>query len=750
MMTSTPPPSSEGSSLRTQRDSRCSITDLTLEQALIRIKEIEDENRAHRDNLRQHNAVMRGHYEDLALWRRREQEKFEQAKALITALREDNQEKQVHIMALKDKEKEISAELASVTEEKSHLLRKKAISDQRVFNLLKQAEEQGVKGLALGDEDDDVHAVSDNIVFVSTSEKEAEIAKLEAAVENKDETIAQLRASLLQREHEVETLRDTTKQLLKDMQNQQQLKDTIQEENRNLTQRLIDSEKQMHQHMQSVMANTKREMQTLLQTPLQGGVEDKLVHLVTESGSPQAGSSNPIVVSYPDNSEEIRSTLQSLNAEKQKEQAKKDLEKKVEESQVAKEALEKEVNDLTDQVKKLQLEVEQQKNRASEIQWQYEDRLREVLQQTKERDSRQTVQAAATGDVSILRSQVLSLIKEVDELNTKNSALTATCHLKDDKIQELEGGKASLLTERAALLEEKARLVQTLHGLHRQQDQAQAENRAIKSEYEKLQDSFSQLVTDYKELEEMFETHRNEAKELSTKFNNYWQQAEEKLSKKTPPKQIMEEINRLTAQVIAAEEMMRVKDEELAKLQTMEHLLRMQAEQYQEDFRDERRLRTELAGELDTVKEQNRKLREENSAANLHKLQTMQARHSPVANPGLGNWPYPQSPANPRQMVPGTWPYPQAAGNPRQMMAPLSVPVSGAAAMPVYPPQPNRTPYLPGPDSGTPQASAAMPGGAMGEEDLSSLRQYQCPKCLVMFPDEDTVQLHVTDCLEKD
>ena len=36
------------------------------------------------------------------------------------------------------------------------------------------------------------------IVFVSTSEKEAEIAKLEAAVENKDETIAQLRASLLQ------------------------------------------------------------------------------------------------------------------------------------------------------------------------------------------------------------------------------------------------------------------------------------------------------------------------------------------------------------------------------------------------------------------------------------------------------------------------------------------------------------------------------------------------------------------------
>ena len=56
------------------------------------------------DNLREHNAKMREQCEDLALWKRREQEKFEQTKALITALRADNQDMQVQIMTFKDKE----------------------------------------------------------------------------------------------------------------------------------------------------------------------------------------------------------------------------------------------------------------------------------------------------------------------------------------------------------------------------------------------------------------------------------------------------------------------------------------------------------------------------------------------------------------------------------------------------------------------------------------------------------------------
>ncbi|GFR90218.1 NF-kappa-B essential modulator [Elysia marginata] len=739
--------SSSGSRLS---ESRCSITDLTLEQALIRIKEIEDENRAHRDNLRQHNAMMRGHYEDLALWRKREQEKTEQFKALITALREENQEKQVQIMALKDKEKETSSQLTSLTEERSHLLRQRAISDQRVFNLIKQAEEQGVKGLVPGNDDD--ACGESNIVFVSTSEKEAEIAKLEAAVENKEDTIAQLRANLLQREHEVETLRGTTQQLLKDMQNQQQFKDSIQEENRSLTQRLMHAEKQMNQHMQSMMENKRREMQT----PLQGGVDNKLPNLLTEKGSPQAEGATPIVVSYPDNPEEIMNTLQSLNAEKQNEKVKNDLQKEVEEGQRARDALEKEITSLIGQVKGLQLEVDREKQRSSELQdqankdlddltRQYEDQLRQVIQQSKEHDNQQSIQAATTGDVSILRSQVLSLIKEVDEANTKNSALTATCHLKDDKIRELEEAKGSLVNEHGSMLEENTRLIQALHNRYRQLEQTQQENYYIKAERQKLQDSFSQLVTDYKEVQEMLETQRNEAEEEATKFRNYRQQAEEKLAKKAAPRQMMEEINRLTAQVIAAEEAIKGKDDELERLKAMEEVLRIQADQYQCDFNDERESRTKLAQELGKVVEQNRQLMEENSLINMQKLQGMQARHSAVPNPQLGAWPYPQGPANSHTMMPPT----SATG---------LAPTPGATTLPAYPLQPSR-PFTPMQHeavggTGLRPAAAALLGATGGRraegEDLASLRQYECPKCTAMFPDEDTVQLHVTECLEKD
>ena len=48
------------------------------------------------------------------------------------------------------------------------------------------------------------------------------------------------------------------------------------------------------------------------------------------------------------------------------------------------------------------------------------------------------------------------------------------------RIKELEEGKGSLVSERGQLHEEKLRLIQTLHSLHLQQEQAQHENTKIK------------------------------------------------------------------------------------------------------------------------------------------------------------------------------------------------------------------------------------------------------------------------------
>ena len=51
-----------------------------------------------------------------------------------------------------------------MTQEKSHLMRQKAISEQRIFNLIKQAEELGVKGLVPdADDGSEAGAVSDNV-----------------------------------------------------------------------------------------------------------------------------------------------------------------------------------------------------------------------------------------------------------------------------------------------------------------------------------------------------------------------------------------------------------------------------------------------------------------------------------------------------------------------------------------------------------------------------------------------------------
>lgn len=48
--------------------------------------------------------MVKKQYEALSTWRKKEQEKFERTKALITALREENQEHQVNLMAKADKE----------------------------------------------------------------------------------------------------------------------------------------------------------------------------------------------------------------------------------------------------------------------------------------------------------------------------------------------------------------------------------------------------------------------------------------------------------------------------------------------------------------------------------------------------------------------------------------------------------------------------------------------------------------------
>ena len=51
-------------------------------------------------------------------------------------------------------------------------------------------------------------------------------------------------------EEEVSKYRDSTKQLLKDMEAQQKLKASVEEDNRTLQGQIMQAERQLHQHMQ--------------------------------------------------------------------------------------------------------------------------------------------------------------------------------------------------------------------------------------------------------------------------------------------------------------------------------------------------------------------------------------------------------------------------------------------------------------------------------------------------------------------
>jgi len=257
---------------------------------------------------------------------------------------------------------------------------------------------------------------------------------------------------------------------------------------------------------------------------------------------------------------------------------------------------------------------------------------------------------------------------------------------------------------------------------------AQQENLSIKQQHHQLQVSFNQLVTDYKELVEMFEAQKNKAQKGGGQYN----------------KDLMEELNRLTAQVMAADEAIQLRDEQIRDLrggrgtQSREaqqqelkkdeqiDLLKMQAECFKTDFRQERDSREKLVEERDALNEhiatmrvtvaqlqdRNRQLTEDLAGHNQRQINSMQRRVHGGQVRGI-------APVNP-PMTPMTNP-----NNPRPTIA-------GGASFP-------RSPV-------PPVGSAVDPPE---EEPMPSLGRYDCPTCSAVFPDLDSLQLHVADCLEQ-
>uniref|UniRef100_A0A0B7BU47 CCHC NOA-type domain-containing protein n=1 Tax=Arion vulgaris TaxID=1028688 RepID=A0A0B7BU47_9EUPU len=731
-------------------DSTGSLTDITLEQAAIKLQEIERENMALKDNLRTHNAIVKKQYDSLTEWRKKENEKFEQTKALITALRVENQELQVKVMTLDDKEKELTQQVQSIEEEKARLQRQKAMSDQRLFNVYRMAMEQGVKGLAQ-EELRDAQDMSDAPVAL-TSEKEEIICKLETALAGKEEQIAQLRADLLKRDQEVAKCRDTTKHLLKDMESQQKLKESMEKENRMLTKQIMEVEQKLHKEMQAVMAVTKREMQTeqMLSAGASlattGNVGASTPGFTADLKLEKFADSEARVFSFPKNVEDLVGIAKSLEAKQQEEISTDRLMKNLDEERKDKQILKDHIEDLDKKLKEMSI-LQEEKNKELEEVQERATKVAEKLAQDYERklmnvtknSTCKPIQASDTEDISILRSQVLALLREVDEAQNKLSAAMAALHHKDTRIMELDQMNQNLRKEYNEHWQETHTLIQNLQSQVSHQQKSQQEITYIRNQHEQLQYSFSTLVTDYKELQETFENYR-------VQMEN---QAPKRIRKET-----LEEINRLTAQVIAADEAIAQRDEQITKLlnevaETQQQderiqLLQFQADLYSSDFTAEREARNKLAEdknklaeqndkllkELQALQEQNRIMAEELEGYNQRQMFDMQRRiqaetmNNDVASrlrvtPPLAH-DYRQQMQNYRYQAPNQRhhlpDYREATFNDRQQQQ----------------------------VGNTPQLAA----GQRNEEDLPSFQEYECPSCAAHFPDIDSLQLHVPDCID--
>lgn len=201
---------------------------------------------------------------------------------------------------------------------------------------------------------------------------------------------------------------------------------------------------------------------------------------------------------------------------------------------------------------------------------------------------------------------------------------------------------------------------------------------------------------------------------------------------------LRDKLDNLTAQLFAAEEAVQDKDDELKhtketcqQFQTENDVLKVQAEIFKRDFEVERKAREEqhterqrLLTDMNQLQIQNQQLQDELDSYNRRQMEEFSMRYR-NAN---------QTPGGP-----GMFPR-QVYGN--QVYHPQPHPHHPPPQTPHYLP-PIRHDVNPSP-SPTGHHRGSSSGGS-GFED-SELR---CPKCNVVCPDMDTLQIHVVECLDE-
>ncbi|XP_072311074.1 optineurin [Eucyclogobius newberryi] len=253
-----------------------------------------------------------------------------------------------------------------------------------------------------------------------------------------------------------------------------------------------------------------------------------------------------------------------------------------------------------------------------------ESRKADVEQSTQTAEPDETKQQAtkAASEVENLKSQVMTLYKDLQQAQSKLDEAEGMKKNLTDRYREVEQDVATLraqLVDRQTVQAENDRLKLQLDSM---QAQSLVEQRKVgeeKNNFAQLKDAYTKLFEDYNEIKEERKRRESQSvqKEVVLDLEVRLGAAEEALVAK------QERIDEMKQELYAKEK----------ELETI-GLFKMQAEVYSSDFHAERTAREKiheekerLAAQLEFVKKQNSQLHDEMESLGRHSLNEMQRRH---------------------------------------------------------------------------------------------------------------------------
>ncbi|KAK6177064.1 hypothetical protein SNE40_015243 [Patella caerulea] len=684
-----------------------SMTDLTLEEARQRLMEFSKENLELQTYMKENNDMMKKQFDTLQQWKDKVQqanvanrEKFEQTKTLISTLRRDNNQYIDKIAALEKDLNDKHQEAEALKGENEQLLQEKQKSS-RLVNELKQTlsslEHLQNQATEKGERVPDMETV---LVKLS-EEKENEFEELRTALDRKDAEL-----------HEA---RQANENLIQDLKELQKLKEQIQQDYQRLSRENLELTQTFGLELQYNSISSINWMNVTKKNVTEGAAKK-------ENGDDESVKAEEIRVELKETPEKMEENHQQAafgDLLKQQESKNQDYEGQIQQLQrdiqtqrEKIDELEVEKQDKQKEIQQLQLKYE---NDLAQCSKQYEDKMAEFAKNLdKKHEEQLKSQTTSKETVESLKAQVIELMDEVHDHSSKLEAANSSIERKNIRIRELEMKNEKLLKDISSAENEKSRITQSLQShltlIQNNYKQEQAQHITTKNDMEELRESFNRLIVDYKELLNKFDEYKTTQDQVSIEEAN-----------KTIRK-LQEDINKLTCQVIVAEEALTLRDENVADLKkeltaVKEEcdVYKTQADVFKCDFDVERNAREKQVQEkgrilkdMEDLRLANQQLQDEMEAYSARQLQEMQQRANNQPSENFYH-------VTNSHLPPHGYDYTTPAGYSATMAQ-------------------------------TPSQNTRQGDMYNQEEEIDFI----CPKCNLQCPDLDTLQIHVVECMNLD